>query len=105
MSHAQNTCMSLLILCATVTLWRRCSGQTTRGRGDAKTRGKKIAPDPIFDPSLSASPRTGVFPFAAGLTGGLLIYKPQLAAVLAMVMVLDLGWRAAAGFAISAFAL
>ena len=35
----------------------------------------------------------------AGAVLGLLAYKPQLAAVVTLVLVLDLGWRAAAGFA------
>ena len=38
-------------------------------------------------------------PLLAGLTLGLLSYKPQLAALIALVLILDLGWRAAAGFA------
>jgi hypothetical protein len=44
-------------------------------------------------------------PLAAGLVGGLLLYKPQLAVAIAAVMVLDLGWRAALGYAITGFAL
>jgi hypothetical protein len=40
-------------------------------------------------------------PLAAGLAGGLLFFKPQLALVLAAVMLLDLGWRAALGYAIT----
>jgi len=40
-------------------------------------------------------------PLAAGLSGGLLFFKPQLAFVLAAVMILDLGWRAALGYAIT----
>ena len=65
MSHAQNTCTSLLILTTAVTFWRANRG------------------------------------LAAGLVGGLMFYKPQLGAVLAGVMVLDLGLPAVAGFAIS----
>ena len=42
---------------------------------------------------------------AAGLVTGLMLYKPQLAAVLSTVLILDLGWRAAAGFALTAGAL
>jgi hypothetical protein len=37
----------------------------------------------------------------AGVVGGLLFYKPQLAALLALVLVIDLGWRALAGYAIT----
>lgn len=36
-------------------------------------------------------------PFVTGAIAGLLFYKPQLAAVVALVIVLDLGWRAALG--------
>ena len=39
-------------------------------------------------------------PFAAGATAGLLFYKPQLAAVVSVVLVLDLGRRAALGLAV-----
>src|SRR4051812_13052147 len=38
----------------------------------------------------------------AGLACGLLLFKPQLAAVVAAVLVCGLGWRAAAGVAITA---
>ncbi|HEY2584639.1 MAG TPA: glycosyltransferase family 87 protein, partial [Tepidisphaeraceae bacterium] len=68
-SHAQNTCTSLLLLTATVTLWR--------------------------------SRRA----FLAGVVGGLMFYKPQVATVLAAVLVIDLGWRAVAGYAITGSAL
>jgi hypothetical protein len=68
-THGQNACTSLLLLTATVCLWRSRRG------------------------------------FAAGLAGGLLFYKPQLAAVIAIVMVIDLGWRALAGYAATGFAL
>jgi hypothetical protein len=37
----------------------------------------------------------------AGIVAGLLFYKPQLAAVVALAMVFDLGWHAAAGFTIT----
>lgn len=42
---------------------------------------------------------------AAGLVGGLMFYKPQVAAVLALVLVLDLGWKTLAGYAITGAAL
>jgi hypothetical protein len=38
---------------------------------------------------------------AAGLAGGLLLFKPQLALVLAVVMIIDLGWRTALGYTIT----
>src|SRR5699024_8124210 len=41
----------------------------------------------------------------AGLIAGLLFYKPQLGAVLAAVLVVSGGWRAAAGLAISGSAV
>jgi hypothetical protein len=41
----------------------------------------------------------------AGIVAGLLFYKPQLAAVVAVAMVFDLGWRAAFGFVITGSAL
>lgn len=40
------------------------------------------------------------WPFAAGAVAGLLFYKPQLAAVVSLVLVLDLGWRAALGLGV-----
>lgn len=43
--------------------------------------------------------------FLAGLVAGLLFYKPQLAAVLAVVMTVSLGWRALLGMAVTGFAL
>lgn len=68
-SHAQNTCTSLLLLTTTVMLWRRRRAM------------------------------------AAGLVGGLMFYKPQLAAIVALVLVIDLGGRALAGYAITGAAL
>jgi hypothetical protein len=68
-SHAQNTCTSLLLLTSTVTLWRARR------------------------------------PLLAGLVGGLVFYKPQVAALLALILVLDLGWRALVGYAITGVSL
>jgi len=42
---------------------------------------------------------------AAGLVGGLLMYKPQLGAVVAVVLTLALGWRALLGLAVTGSAL
>lgn len=64
-SHAQNTCTSLLLLTLTVIFWRNRR------------------------------------PLLAGAVGGLMFYKPQVAAVLACVLVIDLGWKAAAGYALT----
>ena len=69
MGHGQNTCLSLLLLCGAVSLWR--------------------------------SQR----PIAAGIVTGLLFYKPQLGAILAVAMIIDLGWKPLAGLAIAGAAL
>ncbi|MGH7177070.1 MAG: glycosyltransferase family 87 protein [Tepidisphaeraceae bacterium] len=42
---------------------------------------------------------------AAGVACGLLLYKPQLCAVLGIMLVLDMGWRALAGLALTCAAL
>ncbi|HEY0008973.1 MAG TPA: glycosyltransferase family 87 protein [Tepidisphaeraceae bacterium] len=60
-SHGQNTCISLALLCAIVTFWR--NNQAWR----------------------------------AGACCALLAYKPQLAAVVACVLVASQGWKAMAG--------
>lgn len=69
LSHAQNTCTSLLLICLTVTAWRNQK------------------------------------PILAGLVGGLLFYKPQLALVISAVMVFSMGWRVLIGLGITGFAL
>jgi len=43
--------------------------------------------------------------FLSGLIGGLLLYKPQHAAILGIALFFSLGWRAAAGFAATALTL
>ena len=58
LSHGQNTCMSLFILCLMVTAWRAKQAEW------------------------------------AGICCGLLFYKPQLAAVLAVILFVSLGFRA-----------
>lgn len=68
-SHAQNTCTSLLLLAGTVSLWRAHK------------------------------------PLLAGLLSGLMFYKPQLAVIPAIVLVLDQGWRAAIGLAVTGMIL
>lgn len=68
-SHAQNTCTSLLLLALAVSAWRADRA------------------------------------FMAGLIGGLLFYKPQLAAVFSLVMILSLGRRAALGLAVTGTSL
>jgi hypothetical protein len=76
LSHAQNTCISLLIVTAVVSLWRR-------------------------DEALPASANPQAFRRAclAGALAGLLSYKPQLAAVVGAVLILDLGLPALLGMA------
>ena len=69
MTHGQNTMVSLLLLCATLTFWR------------------------------------GGRPFLAGLVAGLLFYKPQLGAIVALALVVTQGWRALAGLAIAGVSL
>ncbi|HEX3355509.1 MAG TPA: glycosyltransferase family 87 protein [Tepidisphaeraceae bacterium] len=61
LSHGQNTCMSLFILCLMVTAWRAKQAEW------------------------------------AGICCGLLFYKPQLAAVLAVILFISLGFRALLG--------
>jgi len=61
LSHGQNTCVSLFIVCVTVTAWRSRQAEL------------------------------------AGMACGLLFYKPQLAAVLAAMLTINLGFRALAG--------
>lgn len=75
LSHAQNTCCSLLLVCLTVHFWRKT---------------------PRSDQSFWSDPRLW-----AGLVCGLLFYKPQLAAVLAAVLILTRGRQALAGVAIT----
>ena len=65
LSHAQNTCTSLLLLTLVVLAWRAERG------------------------------------FVAGLLAGLLLYKPQLGAILIVILVITLGWRPLAGLAVT----
>ena len=76
LNHGQNTFTSLFILTLTVWFWRKA----------AETRG-------------------GWNSLLAGMICGFLFYKPQLGAAVAIVLVLHLGWRAAAGVAITSILL
>jgi hypothetical protein len=76
--HQQNTFLSLLLMCVVVTFWR--SAATDR-------RLREI--DSVL----------------AGLSAGLLFYKPQLALPVSVVLGLTLGWRALLGLAITGTAL
>lgn len=69
LSHAQNTCTSLLLLTFVVMAWRAEKG------------------------------------FVAGLIAGLLLYKPQLGAILIAVLIITLGWKPLAGMAVTATGL
>jgi hypothetical protein len=69
LSHGQNSMTSLLLLAATVTLWRNDRG------------------------------------FYAGLVAGLLFYKPQLGAIVAVFLVLTLGSRALLGLVVTGVVL
>ncbi len=66
LSHAQNTCTSLLLLTLVVLAWRAERG------------------------------------LLAGLLAGLLLYKPQLGAILIAVLVVTLGWRPLVGMFVTA---
>jgi len=82
LSHAQNTCFSLLILSAVVTLWRG---------GDHED---------LHD-SNASSGRNFRRAMLAGALAGLLSYKPQLTAVVGAVLILDLGLPALLGMALT----
>lgn len=66
--YQQNTFLSLLLACAIVTLWRK-----------PIDRSHRFLPDPC------------------GLLCGLLFYKPQLALMIALALVVTRGWRALIG--------
>lgn len=76
LNHAQNTCCSLLLVCLTINFWRQ-----------------QPRPNQPFwsHPWLWS-----------GLICGLLFYKPQLAAILAAVLILTRGRQSLAGVAITA---
>lgn len=79
LNHAQNTCCSLLLVCLTINFWRQ-------------------QPKPIQ--SFWSHPWLW-----SGLICGLLFYKPQLAAILAAVLILTRGRQALVGVAITAATL
>jgi hypothetical protein len=76
LNHGQNTFTSLLILAIVVWFWRKAAG--ARGGWDA---------------------------LWAGMSCGLLFYKPQLGAAVAIVLVLHLGWKALLGAGITSLVL
>jgi hypothetical protein len=69
LTHAQNTCFTLLLMTITITLWRQRRA------------------------------------LAAGLVAGLLFYKPQHAPLIALALIVTLGWRAAVGLTITCASL
>lgn len=75
-THGQNTFFSLLILSAAVALWRSAVAGRLR------------------------TPRSRAAAVAAGMVAALLAYKPQVGAVVCIVMIICLGWRALAGMVI-----
>ncbi|HXE53285.1 MAG TPA: glycosyltransferase family 87 protein [Tepidisphaeraceae bacterium] len=75
MCHQQNTFVSLAILSGTVLLWRSAH---------------------------AGSASAAVW---AGVLTGVLFYKPQLACLVAAVLVLTLGWRALAGVCVAGMSL
>ena len=75
MCHQQNTFLSLFLLCAIVTLWRRAA-----------------------QPGVTDQPRQRkMSDVIAGVLAGLLFYKPQLALILSIALVLTVGRRALLG--------
>ena len=78
MCHQQNTFLSLLLLSVVVTFWRSAAVYSQLRNLDS---------------------------ILAGLSAGLLFYKPHLGLALSAVLVLSLGWRAALGLAIAGIAL
>ena len=76
--HQQNTFLSLLLMCVVVTFWRS---------------------------ALSDRRLHWIDSVLAGLSAGLLFYKPQLALAVSVVLCLTLGWRALLGLAITGTAL
>jgi hypothetical protein len=76
LTHGQSTFTSLFILTLTVWFWRK-----------------------------AAAEQGGWSALWAGMICGLVFYKPQLGAAVAIVLVLHLGWRALLGVAITSIAL
>jgi hypothetical protein len=77
LSHGQNTPTSLLIVAGVVTLWRR--------------QAAAFGPRAVYCDSR----------FWCGVLTGLLLYKPQLAAVLGVAVAVTLGWRAVLGMGVT----
>lgn len=90
MCHQQNTFFSLMLLAMIVSLWRKSSAPCHRG--------KRSGAGPSSDHHLHVAGRHAIL---AGAVTGLLFYKPQLALVVAFVLVFTLGWRALLGLSIT----
>lgn len=89
MCHQQNTFLSLLLLTIIVSLWRDSYAHCTRAYWQSGA-GETVANHHAI---------------LAGAVTGLLFYKPQLALVIAFVLVLTLGWRALLGLSLTGAAL
>lgn len=111
MCHQQNTVLSLMLLTIIVSLWResraRCdqaclqsrAGPSSGRPGRALNRAED-GPAPVGGETVANH-----HAILAGAVTGLLFYKPQLALVIALVLVLSLGWRALLGLSIAGAAL
>jgi len=86
LGHGQNAFFSLLIITTTVTLWRK---SVKRDDGHLTRRNDLV----------NLTPRTAAY--LAGMVAGLLFYKPQLGAVVALLLVISVGWRALAGLIVT----
>jgi len=95
LGHGQNTFFSLLILSVVVTLWR---ASRTGDKRDWRQLGAREFPNAQCLPSSSF---TRLAPYLTGAAAGLLFYKPQLAAVVTLALLLNLGWRAAVGLSVT----
>jgi len=111
MCHQQNTFLSLMLLTTIVSLWRASHALgdwawLQSGAGPSSGRTGRALNRPGDGPApLGSKNVANNYPILAGVVTGLLFYKPQLATVIAIVLVLTLGWRALLGLSISATAL
>ncbi len=112
LSHGQNTCISLLLVTGVVTLWRGTRHDMRREVSDSGTPitsfslsrysgGGQGRGSSLDDSTLAKAliRQTVTRAFLAVALAGLLAYKPQLAAIIGGVLILDLGWMALAGMA------
>lgn len=95
--HQQNTFISLFLLSLTVTFWVGGGFRTRGSRGSCLAATRSGARSTETGAEQVPTPTVEAMPFAAGATLGLLFFKPQLALVVAIVLVATQGWRALAG--------